>query len=184
MTRVPFCLLGLTLLAGLASLAGAALPPRERAYTVDEVQAGLAHQPATWSGRTILVSGEASSQGALVSCWRATSPTTAPRSVRAVCPAPRTVTLSLAPTTSGIMHVGSLAFRVTAPPLIVAQHTVAAPPLSASLTALVAPLAQIPLLAPLVAAVAPPHTALYRVRILGPGRCDLPPAPCPQALMP
>ncbi len=187
MTRVPLCLLGLALLALLVLLVARAFPTGDRAYTVDEVQAGLARQPAAWSGRIVVVSGDAASQGSLLSCWRATSAAAAPHSIRTLCPASGTVTLSLAPTASWVVHVGSLALRVSGPPLIVAQRAGAMPPTSAPLTALVAPLAslaRLPLLAPLVAAVVPPRTALYRVRLLSPGHCDLPPAPCPQALMP
>lgn len=183
MTRGPLGLCGLALLAGLARLAGAPLPARERAYTVDEVQTGLARQPAAWVGHTILVQGEASPQGALLSCWHATPMGLGRASPRALCPTPGTVTVSLAPTTTWVVHFGSLPLRVTGPALIVAQQSGATPPMSTGLATLVAPLAQIPLLAPLVAAVAPPHTVLYRVRLLGRGRCDLPPAPCPQAVM-
>lgn len=183
MTRVPVCLLGLALVASLVPLAAASLPARERAYSVDEVQAGLARQPAAWIGRTILVQAEASNQGALLSCWRATAPV-AHFNVRALCPTPGTLTLSLAPTSSWVAHLGPLALRLTAPPLIVAHQADATPPVSAGLTVLVAPLAQIPLLAPLAAALVSHHSALYHVRLLGPGRCDLPPAPCPQALTP
>lgn len=117
-----------------------------------------------------------------MSCWRATPP--APRGVRAICPVAGTITLSLAPTASWVVRIGSQAFRLSAPPLIMAHQAGAAPPVPDRLSALVVPLARLPLLGPLVAAVAPSQSVLYRVRLLGPGRCDLPPAPCPQALLP
>jgi len=183
MTRVPLWLRGLALLVGLVPLAGATLPSRDHASTVDEVQAGLARQPAAWGGRTVLVQGAASSQGALVTCWRATAPA-APLSVRALCPAPGTLTLRLAPTSSWVVRLGSQSLRLTGPPLILAQQGGVAPRAPTSLSALVAPLAQIPLRAPLVAAVVSPPVALYRVRLLGPGRCDLPPAPAPRPSCP
>ncbi len=63
--------LGLALLAGLvAAVTGRPSSPPGPVYTVAEVRAGLARQPAAWAGRTLLVRGVAAE-----SFW-ATGPTT------------------------------------------------------------------------------------------------------------
>jgi len=52
--------LGLALLAGLvAAVTGRPSSPPGPVYTVAEVRAGLARQPAAWAGRTLLVRGVA-----------------------------------------------------------------------------------------------------------------------------
>ncbi len=62
--------LGMALLAGLvAAVAGRPFSPAGSVYTVAEVRAGLARQPASWTGRTVLVRGIAAG-----SFW-ATGPT-------------------------------------------------------------------------------------------------------------
>jgi len=56
MRRVVLLALGLVLVAGLvAAVVGRRAP--ERVYTVAQVRAGLARQPAAWAGRTLLVRG-------------------------------------------------------------------------------------------------------------------------------
>jgi len=56
--RVVLLALGLALVAGLvAAVIGRRVP--EQAYTVAQVRAGLARQPAAWVGRTVLVRGVA-----------------------------------------------------------------------------------------------------------------------------
>jgi len=52
--------LGLALLAGLvAAVVGRPSSPAGPVYTVAQVRAGLARQPAAWAGRTLLVRGSA-----------------------------------------------------------------------------------------------------------------------------
>jgi hypothetical protein len=53
--RVVPLALGLVLVAGLIVVVGHRAP--EQAYTVAQVRAGLARQPAAWAGRTLLVRG-------------------------------------------------------------------------------------------------------------------------------
>jgi len=56
--RVALLALGLVLVAGLvAAVAGQRVP--EQVYTVAQVRAGLARQPAVWAGQTVLVRGVA-----------------------------------------------------------------------------------------------------------------------------
>jgi len=63
--------LGIALLAGLvAAVVGRPSSPAGPVYTVAQVRAGLARQPAAWAGRTVLVRGVA-----VESDW-ATGPTT------------------------------------------------------------------------------------------------------------
>ncbi len=69
MRRVVLLALVVVLVAGLvAAVIGRRAP--EQAYTVAQVRAGLARQPAAWAGRTLLVRGVATE-----SFW-ATGPTT------------------------------------------------------------------------------------------------------------
>ncbi len=63
--------LGMALLAGLvATVVGRPSSPAGPVYTVAQVRAGLARQPAAWAGRTLLVRGSAAA-----SFW-ASGPTT------------------------------------------------------------------------------------------------------------
>jgi len=96
--------LGLALLAGLvAAVVGRPSSPAGPVYTVAQVRAGLARQPAAWAGRTLLVRGIAAqtlwatgpTNGIGQSCYRPFPPSSGPGSCPLVAPHGATVYLWL-----------------------------------------------------------------------------------------